>query len=379
MVRNAPTFREVAQEVYALLEGQVFVAHNVKFDYRFLKARFQVNGIRYRTPHLCTVELSRKIFPGLPSYSLGNLCKSLDIPIVDRHRAYGDTKATATLFEKLMSTDKQTVLDSVKSDEVKSEFLPPSIDVEDVDTLSESRGVYTFYNKEGEYLYISKTKNIRESILSHFQTPYKLQAGALEKEIYSFSVLELPSEMLARLREAEDILLNRPVFNKKLRKINKKYGLFLEKDHNGYLNYKIIENSKTSQSPILKITSLSKGRKIIQKLRQKYPSDTVSKKTILSEKHNQIIKESVSKITYPFQNCWIIEQLPGQELSVVYIVKGYELRGYSIQDNIKYKDFKEVMADFHPIEETTDIRRKFLQFLHKGKSNISIIDLENSE
>src|SRR5690606_1846026 len=97
-VANAPTFAELADEVYELLNGKVFVAHNVNFDYSFLRGQLNSCGITWDAPKLCTVRLSRKLFPGLPSYSLGKLCMQLGIPLVDRHRATGDATATATLF-----------------------------------------------------------------------------------------------------------------------------------------------------------------------------------------------------------------------------------------------------------------------------------------
>ena len=102
MVEDAPTFAQVARKIWDMTEGKIFVAHNVSFDYSFIDSQLKSAGFILSSKKLCTVRLSRKVFPGLESYSLGKLCRSLNIEIEDRHRAYGDAKATTILFEKLL-------------------------------------------------------------------------------------------------------------------------------------------------------------------------------------------------------------------------------------------------------------------------------------
>lgn len=107
MLIGAPKFSEIAVELYNLLEGKVFVAHNVGFDYSFVKQSFEREGMVYKPKRLCTVRLSRKLFPGLKSYSLGRLCESRGIVVNDRHRAMGDAWATSILFGQLLQADKE--------------------------------------------------------------------------------------------------------------------------------------------------------------------------------------------------------------------------------------------------------------------------------
>jgi DNA polymerase III subunit epsilon len=102
MVANAPKFHEIAEKVIALTEANIFVAHNVSFDYNFVKDEFASLGYTYKRNTLCTVKLSRKLMPGKPSYSLGNLCEELGISNSARHRAEGDAVATVVLFEMLL-------------------------------------------------------------------------------------------------------------------------------------------------------------------------------------------------------------------------------------------------------------------------------------
>jgi DNA polymerase-3 subunit epsilon len=113
MVASAPTFAEIAENVYELLREMIFVAHNVSFDYSFIYHQLKQEGFILDTQKLCTIKLCRKVFPGLSSYSLGNLCHSLGIAIADRHRAIGDAKATTLVFEKLMRSGADVHFDKM--------------------------------------------------------------------------------------------------------------------------------------------------------------------------------------------------------------------------------------------------------------------------
>ncbi|GAA4456417.1 hypothetical protein GCM10023189_25640 [Nibrella saemangeumensis] len=110
MVVDAPTFDTVAVKVQRITQDAIFVAHNVSFDFGFLRKELNWVGHDFLRRTLCTVKLSRKIFPGLPSYSLGNLCYSLSIPVSNRHRAYGDATATVQLFELLLQNDRRGLI-----------------------------------------------------------------------------------------------------------------------------------------------------------------------------------------------------------------------------------------------------------------------------
>lgn len=107
MVASAPRFFEVARRIVEITTGKIFVAHNVMFDYRFIREEFDRLGYGFDRKRICTVQLSRKLIPGKTSYSLGNLCKELGITIEDRHRAAGDAMATVKLFEKLLKLEKE--------------------------------------------------------------------------------------------------------------------------------------------------------------------------------------------------------------------------------------------------------------------------------
>ena len=105
MVSTAPMFGQLAENIYNLLKDRVFVAHNVAFDYTYVKQELALAGFNLTTNKLCTIKLSKKIFPGLPKYGLGTLCTELNIRVNDRHRAAGDALATAELFTMLLNHD----------------------------------------------------------------------------------------------------------------------------------------------------------------------------------------------------------------------------------------------------------------------------------
>src|SRR5690606_10939484 len=168
MVKDAPTFRELAGRIMELTDNKIFVAHNVRFDYGILRNEFRRIGIRFDRKQLCTVKLSRKILPGYKSYSLGKLCKEIGIQIDGRHRAYGDAEATAQLFEKIVLNDRKQLIRSMLEEELSEDAFPPNLSKERVDDLPEETGVYYFMDAEGKPLYIGKNKNIRKRVIQHF-------------------------------------------------------------------------------------------------------------------------------------------------------------------------------------------------------------------
>jgi len=126
MVAGAPKFYEVAKQVVEMTQGAIFVAHNVGFDYNFIKYEFQQLGFSFRRRKLCTVRLSRKVFPGLRSYSLGNLIKHFDISVTDRHRAMADTLATVELLKKASPKTKKT---PAKAWSISASVLPAFLQI----------------------------------------------------------------------------------------------------------------------------------------------------------------------------------------------------------------------------------------------------------
>ena len=156
MVATAPPFSAIASKVYELLKGQIFVAHNVQFDYTFVKTQLKAEGFELQSPKLCTVRLSRQILPGYPSYSLGKLCRSLGIQLENRHRAGGDTAATVALFKKLIHEDQQHHIAKSLKRNSKEWILPPNVPKPDFDQLQQDRVFITSMIKKGKSFTLAK-------------------------------------------------------------------------------------------------------------------------------------------------------------------------------------------------------------------------------
>ncbi len=260
MVRDSPAFEEVAEEVFSLLNGRIFVAHNVNFDYSFLKHHLAEAGYQYSASKLCTVRMSRRIRPGLSSYSLGNLCNALNIPIEDRHRAGGDVDATLTLFSKLLAWDADGVIPAMLKKGSKEDQLPPNLDKADFNLLPGQPGVYYFLNKKGKVIYVGKAKNIKKRVSQHFMGSNSgRQRQNFMREIYAIHFELCGTELMAFILEAIEIKRIWPKYNYAQKKYEPKFGLFLYEDLQGYKRLVIGKYNK-SHLPIQVFTTLEGGR-----------------------------------------------------------------------------------------------------------------------
>jgi DNA polymerase-3 subunit epsilon len=188
MVAGAPSFEEIAGLVYDWLRDAVFIAHNVNFDYSFLKHQLKDCGYVLDCKKLCTVRLSRKTFPGAPSYSLGNICKYLGISIPNRHRAGGDADATVRLFEQILKAGGLEHIRTMLKGNSREHYLPVNLPAEQLDQLPMVPGVYYFHDQKGKVIYVGKAKNLRHRVTSHFSNnkPGRQKQEFL-RNIYSIS------------------------------------------------------------------------------------------------------------------------------------------------------------------------------------------------
>lgn len=225
MVEDAPYFNELAGRINTLTENCIFVAHNVGFDYNVVRAEFTEADIDFNRKRLCTVRLSKKLIPGLFSYSLGNLCTSINIPHYDRHRAEGDTEATVILFQRCLDLDPEyEVIDEFLNRKSKESYFPPHFKASDFEELPHKAGVYFFRDKTGKPLYIGKAIDIQKRVLSHFREKSNRKYELLQNT-HSIDYELTGSELLALLREAELILHHYPKYNKAQKNPTKPYKL----------------------------------------------------------------------------------------------------------------------------------------------------------
>ncbi len=211
MLKNAPKFYDVAKRIVEITKDCVLVAHNANFDNRILTTEFGRLGFDYSRKTLCTVELSKKLIHNLPSYKLGKLCRSVGIPVSSRHRAEGDALATVQLFKLLLNKDidKEIVKQAIKTD--NSRKLAPKL-LTILDDLPTSTGLFYVHNCTSNILYIGKGKNIKRTVNQLFLRTSK-KARELQNLVVSVSFEETGNELIANLKLAEEIKVNKPVHN----------------------------------------------------------------------------------------------------------------------------------------------------------------------
>lgn len=248
MVAGAPRFFEVAKQIVEMTEGHIFVAHNVNFDYSFVREEFARLGYDFSRRQLCTVRLSRKVFPGLPSYSLSNLKRHFNIRAEKSHRALDDTLATTRLFELILQEqDGRGKIRELVNQGVKETKLPENISIERLHGAPEACGVYYLHDAKGAVIYVGKSLNIRKRLFEHFadMTP---KGEKLRQGVADISWEITGSELVALLLESAEIKRLQPVVNRALRLKNFLGAIYSYVDANGYkrltIGKKTIKNAQ---------------------------------------------------------------------------------------------------------------------------------------
>jgi DNA polymerase-3 subunit epsilon len=266
MVQQAPTFKEVAYDIYNLLHGHIFVAHNVNFDHSFVKYHLGAAGYDLQCNKLCTVRLSRKILPGMASYSLGKLCHQLSIGNSARHRAAGDADATAELFTMLLNSDKENHITEALKQRSKEKVLPPNLHRKFIEKLPSTPGVYYFHDNKGKVVYVGKAVNIKKRVDSHFSGNNSgAQRQDFMRHIHQISFQECGTELMALLTEAVEIKRLWPKFNRSQKKLEFNFGLYTYEDQRGYLRIAVDKRRKYS-TPVHTCSSLIEGRNLLLRL-----------------------------------------------------------------------------------------------------------------
>lgn len=270
MVAEAPRFYEIARDIVELTHNHIFVAHNVSFDYGFVRSEFRRLGFDYKRDQLCTVRLARKIIPGHRSYSLGNLCEELNISINGRHRALGDATATARLFDLLLERDHTRGTGYFHDQGGQAGLRYPLLDPGKIKDLPEEPGVYYFYNQEAELVYIGKSKNIRQRVSSHFSTLSSGKALKMCSQIADIGCETTGSELIALLKESFEIKQHKPLFNRRQRRSLFRYALLTFRDEQGYIRFSLAKTSDYPDKPLACFTTKAEAHRFLYKMLEKY-------------------------------------------------------------------------------------------------------------
>ncbi|WP_026915299.1 exonuclease domain-containing protein [Christiangramia portivictoriae] len=400
MVSSAPQFSEVADEIMEMTRDCIFVAHNVNFDYNILRAEFAMLDMDFKRKRLCTVRLTKKLIPGLFSYSLGNICTSINIPIYDRHRAQGDCEATVILLKRCLSLDPELeVVTEFLNRKSGAEYLPPHFKNADFEKLPKSTGVYFFRDKDGIPLYIGKAKNIKTRIKSHFQERSN-RKYSLMQETYSIDYELTGSEFLALLREAELILKFYPKYNKAQKKVSRPYTLTSYHNQKGIEVFALHKNKiapvswmkfYTREEAISFLENLCKDFDLCPKYTGLQSANSacnhykvhtcsgVCKGEISVEEYNDRVSRAVEFIGTYDESCLLMEKgrVKGEK-SFIYLNKGkYAGYGYiGPADNFNHPD---EFTNFLVPAKTSSYADRIVSRYLNTKKNLSPIKLDASE
>ena len=340
MVSTAPIFDLISDKVLELLKDRVFVAHNVNFDYSFVRNELELSGFKWTARKLCTVRAARKIKPGLPSYSLGRLCNSLDIPLENAHRAGGDANATAILFSRLLDWDDTKVIETMIKKTATDQRLPPHLPPTDFDALPEKTGVYYFYDQYKKVIYVGKAVNIKKRVASHFSGHnINSQRQNFLRDIHGISFEVCATELIALLLECTEIKKLWPVYNRALKRFEFNYGLYDYEARNGY-RYLAVGKLGKGQSCIESFNSLHTAINVLMQLKEQFTIDhrfcnfgipelTQANKKDLEilpdlDSHNEQIEKALHYLVSKRESFAIIDKGRTQdEKSIVYVENGH--------------------------------------------------------
>ena len=248
LVSTAPTFAEVANTVYELLRDKIFVAHNVNFDFSFVSHQLQQQGYALTARKLCTVRWSRKVFEGRDSYSLGNLCRSLDIHIHDRHRAMGDAQATAHLFHLLMQKDKMGHINKMLKKGSMDSYLPIHLSNNDLESMPNTPGIYYFHDKKGKIIYVGKAIRLRKRVTSHFSNnDVGRRKQDLMRQVHRITYKECGNELMMSVMESLEIKKIWPEFNRSQKRFENRFGICSFIDQQGVMRLGIVKKKRNLQ------------------------------------------------------------------------------------------------------------------------------------
>lgn len=381
MVVDAPRFYEVAKEIFQMLEGNIFVAHNVNFDYSFIKKEFQDLGGNLNLKKLCTVRLSRKIIPGFKSYSLGRLCDELGIANHARHRAMGDAKATAELMSLLVEKDDNDQIGRFLKRNSREADLPPYLPKETFENLPDATGVYYFHDEHGKILYVGKANDIKKRVCNHFSSTDVVYKQGLKDKLYDISYEICGDEMIAFLLESSEIKKHFPPFNKAQKFTTAKYGLYHYEDGRGNQRLSIGKSSK-GHIPLISFTSFDRARNYLITLvkthelhpelcslpatMMQYFGYSFKEGTEEGSEYNERLLGAIEAIKADSQTyCLLGAGRSQNEKSVVLIEEG-KYKGFGFYEEDKQFETAASVRDIiENYPDTPDIQRIINQFLEK--------------
>ena len=364
MLEDAPGFGEVAGQIHEMLQGRIFVAHNVNFDYSFVKHHLAASGLELNAQKLCTVRLARKVFPSLPSYSLGNLCRHFNIIIENRHRAGGDATATARLFDHILQNNGLVHIRESLKRTSKEQCLPLHLPREQIDSLPYSPGVYYFHNQKGKVIYVGKARNIRYRVSSHFtHNGAGRQRQDFLRNIHSVTYQTCGTELMAFILENIEIRKLWPEYNRALKNFTPVFGLYLYEDRGGYLRL-ILEKKKNQLRSLYTFNSLIEGNRLLNQLAEQFALQSPEKES--ADVYNNRVLEAVDHLEKQLPTFAVVDDRHDADgRSCILIEKGrFYGMGY-VPDEAAVYSAEELKTYLQAYPENDYIRGLVYQYVQK--------------
>jgi DNA polymerase-3 subunit epsilon len=378
MVANAPSFGEIAGQVFELIQDKIFVAHNVNFDYSFVKHHLQSAGYDLDTKKLCTVRLARKVLPGLNGYSLSKLTQTLGINHGNHHRAGGDALATADLLTIILNKDTDNVVNGMLKGKNSEQYLPPHLPVEDLEHLPSTPGVYYFYNIAGKAIYVGKAKNIRRRVKSHFSNnKTNRQKQDFLRETHRISYKECATELMANILESAEIRRLWPVHNRSQRGFLPEFGLYTYEDMQGFKRF-AVEKIRRSHKPIYTFNTIAEGHLRLREMVEEFglcrrlcnlitSSDCGCETHPEPAEYNTHADEAISWIKKHLPTFALIDKgIDDNDYSCILVVEGNLFgMGYLNDKKQQLKNIETIRQTIEPLQDNDYIRN--LVFRHASE------------
>ncbi len=234
-VALSPQFAEIAPDLFEFMQGAVFVAHNVRFDYSFLRAEFAACGYDFKPRLLCTVRLSRALYTDQKGHSLQKLIERHNIEVDSRHRAMADARAILDFSRLAHAEHGQELFDLAVVRQLKTQSMPANLEPTALDSISNKPGVYVFEDEAGQPVYVGKSVTLKKRIQSHFSSDTKfVKEMKIAQNTHNVRVIETDNELEALLLESTMVKQLLPVYNRQLRRTTSHAALIKEINAEGY-------------------------------------------------------------------------------------------------------------------------------------------------
>ena len=391
MVAGKPKFYEVAKKVVQMTENCTLVAHNAKFDYGFLKNEYKSLGFEFKREVLCTVTLSRSLLPGQVSYNLARLCTAIGLEAGKFHRALSDARACKDLFLHLLKIADKQATDLEAAGQLSRLNPDAHLKKEQIDKLPKATGVYYFYNEFQQLIYVGKSVDIRSRVLSHFANHTNTRALEMKAAISHIRYSITGSELVALLKESDEIKRFKPIYNRAQRRSRYNIGLFASYTTEGYLEFKYERLRKGGPEPVSAFATLSEVKSFLtdmldrHQLCQRLTSVQKGKGACFHhaihkclgaclgkeppKEYNERAQKVIGRLQYSGNNLLIVDKGRSPEEGALVLVENGHYLGYGfVEREFLQSEIAVLKECVQPFADNKDVRQIINLYLRQGKA-----------